>query len=70
MAELNYPQAEDQIRAHDRFREELAELTETPAIMDSTLQESLSLFLSKWLRLHVFGIDKYFETFVLKSKFK
>ncbi len=70
MVELDYPQTETHIRAHDRFREELIELTETPSIMNSALQEALSLFLSKWLKLHVFGIDKELEAFVLKSKFK
>ena len=70
MVELSYPGSEAHIRAHDRFREELIELTETPSIMNSALQEALSLFLSKWLKLHVFGIDKELEAFVLKSKFK
>jgi hemerythrin len=70
MAELGYPKAEAHIRAHDRFRDELASLVETQDNMNVTLREALSLFLSKWLKLHVFGIDKEFEEFVLKSKFK
>jgi hemerythrin len=70
MAELNYPQAEAHIGAHDRFREELASLVETQGNMDSALQEALFLFLSKWLKLHVFGIDKELEAFVLASKIK
>ena len=44
MAELDYPQAEAHIEAHDRFREELASLVETQSNMDSALQEALFLF--------------------------
>ena len=70
MAELDYPQAEAHIRVHDRFREELSSMVEMPLDMDRTLQESLSFFLYKWLELHVLGIDKEFEDFVLKSDSK
>ena len=70
MAELNYPQAEIHIEAHDRFREELAALVDTQNKMDNALQDALYLFLSKWLKLHVFGIDKELEAFVLASKIK
>ncbi len=70
MAELDYPQAEAHIRLHDRFREELSSMVEMPLDMDRMLQESLSIFLSEWLKLHVFGIDKEFEDFVLKSDAK
>ena len=45
-------------------------MIEIPLDMDATLQESLSTFLSEWLKLHVFGIDKEFEDFVLKSDSK
>jgi hemerythrin len=70
MAELNYPQAEAHIEAHDRFREELTLLVESQDNMDSALQEAVSLFLSKWLNLHIFGIDKELEAFILASKVK
>ena len=70
MAELNYPEAVVHIEAHDRFRKELASLVETQGDMDSALQEALFLFLSKWLELHVFGIDKELEAFILASKLK
>lgn len=70
MVELKYPQAEEHVQLHDRFREELASMVEMPLEMTMTLQESLSTFLSEWLRLHVFGIDKQFEAFVLKSNSK
>lgn len=70
MAELNYPDAEAHLNAHNRFREELISMVETQCNMDSILQESLSNFLYKWLELHVLGIDKRLEKFVLESKAK
>lgn len=70
MTELNYPQTEAHVRAHNRFREELGLLVGTQDDMDSVLREAVSDFLTKWLKLHVFGIDRYFEAFVLESKAK
>ncbi len=58
------------MRAHERFREELNSLVDTQDNMDNALREALSLFLSKWLKLHVFGIDREFEAFVLRSNAK
>jgi len=70
MIKLDYPQTEAHIEAHNRFREELASLVKTQHNMDKTLQDALSNFLSKWLNLHIFGIDKELEAFILKSKVK
>ncbi len=70
MAELNYPDAKAHLDAHNRFREELIAMVETQGDMDKMLQESLSNFLYEWLRLHVLGIDKKLEKFVLESKVK
>ena len=36
----------------------------------NALQVSLSDFLYKWLKLHVLGIDRKFEDFVMKSSSK
>jgi hemerythrin len=38
--------------------------------MGQVLQNSLSDFLYKWLKLHVLGIDKKLEDFVMKSDSK
>jgi hemerythrin len=38
--------------------------------MGSALQVSLSDFLYEWLKLHVLGIDKELEDFVMKSDSK
>ena len=70
MEQLNYPLAKDHLLAHDRFREELQAMMEIDPSMNRVLQESLSDFLYKWLRLHVLGIDKKLEDFVLKSDSK
>jgi len=70
MEVLDYPHREEHIEAHDRFREELAAMLDTDPTMHHALQISLSDFLYKWLKLHVLGIDKKLEDFVLKSSRK
>lgn len=70
MNALGYPHKDEHIEAHDRFREELAAMLETDPTMGTALQISLSDFLFKWLKLHVLGIDKQFEDFVMKSDSK
>ena len=70
MVELNFPHRDAHIKAHDRFREELEAMLEIDPTMHESLQVSLSDFLYKWLKLHVLGIDKKLEDFVLKSSAK
>ena len=70
MRMLDYPGTEAHIAAHDRFREELEAMLETDPSMHESLQISLSDFLYKWLKLHVLGIDKQLEIFVLESESK
>ncbi len=70
MAELSYPEIDEHIKAHDRFREELSAMIDTQESINKALQDSLSLFLSEWLRLHVLGIDKKLEAFILESDSK
>ena len=70
MRELEYPGTDAHIQAHDRFREELAAMLDTDPTMHEALQISLSDFLYKWLKLHVLGIDKQLEDFVLRSSVK
>ena len=70
MRQLEYPHAEAHIKAHDRFREELEAMLDTDPTMGQALQVSLSDFLYKWLKLHVLGIDKQLEDFVMKSNSK
>ena len=70
MAELDFPDMDDHIKAHDRFREELSAMVDSQASMNKALQDSLSLFLSEWLRLHVLGIDKKLEAYIQASSSK
>lgn len=70
MRELCYPEIDEHIKAHDRFREELTDMVASPLSINRELQDSLSLFLSEWLRLHVMGIDKKLEAFILESESK
>ena len=70
MEELNYPDAVTHIKAHGRFREELAAMMQTDPGMSQLLRDSLSDFLFKWLKLHVLGIDKKLEYFIMKSSSK
>ena len=70
MVALDYPHKEEHMEAHDRFREELAAMLDIDPTMHHALQVSLSDFLYKWLKLHVLGIDKKLEEFVLKSNLK
>lgn len=70
MKKLDYPYAREHIQAHDKFRRELKEMVAQQSLFDKALRETLSLFLSEWLKRHVFGIDKKFERFVLMSDFK
>ena len=70
MVALGYPDKDEHIEAHDRFREELVAMLETDPTMGKFLQDSLSGFLYKWLKLHVLGIDKQLEDFVMKSDSK
>jgi len=67
---LEFPGAGDHVRAHDRFREELEAMMEIDPSQHESLQISLSDFLYKWLKLHVLGIDKELEDFVLSSRSK
>ena len=67
---LEYPDASDHLKAHNRFREELEAMMETDVGDSKLLQNVLSDFLYKWLKLHVLGIDKKLEDYILKSSAK
>ena len=67
METLEYPGAANHLKAHNRFREELESMMEIEMTDSQLLQNSLSDFLYKWLKLHVLGIDKKLEDYILKS---
>jgi hemerythrin-like metal-binding protein len=70
MRQLNYPHTEAHVRAHNQFRDELDDMVKNMETFDDRVRESISIFLREWLLRHVFGIDKDFEDFVLKSNVK
>ena len=70
MRRLDFPGAEEHIRAHDKFRKELSSMVDHRYEYDDVVKESLSLFLSEWLKRHVFGMDQLFEQFVMDSEHK
>lgn len=70
MLKLAYPERDAHIEAHDKFRKELQNMMLNQHQYDETLRESLSMFLTEWLKLHVFGIDKRLERYILDSDSK
>ncbi len=66
MLQLNYPGYEAHLEAHNKFRIEMSKLLEHgPEGMQE--QHLLSSYLRRWLKLHVLGIDKQLEAFILAS---
>ena len=70
MEKLKYPEAEAHVLAHNRFREELEALAEIETDGSCDIQVAMSNFLYKWLKMHVLGIDKKLEDFVMRSNAK
>jgi len=70
MRQLNYPEIDEHIAAHDRFRNELKVMTQNPSEFDAQMRDTISIFLREWLTRHIFGIDKDLETFILNSNQK
>ena len=64
---LDYPKREEHIRAHDRFRDELKTMINTPESRDIATRQIISTFLTEWLKRHIFGIDKELEAFLLEN---
>lgn len=70
MKQLDYPGMDEHVRAHDKFRSELDCMMQEFTSYDERFRQALSEFLSKWLKGHIFGLDKKLEDFILKSSFK
>jgi hemerythrin len=70
MRELDFPGRVEHMRAHARFRREIAKLLEGSEELDEPFREIIATFLTQWLTLHVFGIDKVLEEFILQSPAK
>ncbi|KAA1191791.1 hypothetical protein F0M18_09655 [Pseudohalioglobus sediminis] len=70
MEMLNYPGIAVHRKAHDDFREEISLLAREGDAFDDDFRKLVSTYLSEWLKLHVFGIDKKLEEFILQSACK
>lgn len=70
MLRLEYAHFEEHKRAHDKFRTELDSMIQECANYDEKFRQALSVFLSEWLKGHIFGIDKQLEDYILKSDYK
>ena len=70
MQRLDYPHIQEHIDAHNRFRDELTSMMENFHEYDESFRETLTIFLSEWLKKHIYGIDKDLEKFVLNSDHK
>ena len=64
---LDYPGREEHVRAHDKFRQELAQMSLDVEQHDHISRQVISTFLREWLTRHIFGIDKELEAFLLAS---
>jgi len=67
MYRLKYPRTQEHVDAHNRFRDELESMMNNYYSFDEPFRETLTVFLSEWLKKHIYGIDKDLEDFVLKS---
>ena len=69
MQRTGFPGRDEHVRAHDRFRLEVAELM-GDSEPDALEREIIATFLTEWLKRHVFGIDKELEAFLAASELK
>lgn len=67
MKALEYPEYENHLLAHNKFRTELKTMLDEHHSYDAMLRDALSDFLSEWLKRHIFGVDKKLEAFILES---
>lgn len=70
MQMLGYPDYDKHLAAHNKFRSELLTMLDDQGDYDAQLRETLSNFLTEWLKRHIYGVDKKLELFILKSERK
>ena len=69
MEALAFPERAPHIRAHEKFRAELADI-DASNMGNLALREMTAMFLREWLTRHIYGTDKVLEAFVLDSDLK
>lgn len=70
MHQLDMPNKQLHIDAHNKFRYELDNMLANYQNYDAPFRDALATFLSEWLKGHIFGIDKELEAFILDSDSK
>ena len=70
MQQLAYPEIDAHIAAHNNFRTQLKALLNEDHPDNYQQRDMLSTYLSEWLKLHVMGIDKKLERFILDASRK
>lgn len=70
MQALEYPDYDNHLAAHNKFRSELLKMLDDHHHYDKGLRDMLADFLSEWLKRHIFGVDKKLEAFILSSERK
>lgn len=67
MRQLDYPEMDLHLGAHNKFRAELSTMLDTHHTFDQNLRETLASFLTEWLKRHIYGVDKKLEDYILIS---
>jgi len=71
---LDFPGTAAHGRAHRKFRLHIDSLLDknSPGELfhDDSVRQAVATYLTEWLKLHVFGIDKELEAFILASPAK
>ena len=67
MEVLGFPDRQQHIESHNRFRVEVYRLLQETDEPDAAFREIIATFLTEWLTRHVFGVDKTLEAFILQS---
>jgi len=69
MEAIAFPERSSHRRAHDKFRKQLAELSEAGISVEDT-RAMTAMFLREWLTRHIYGTDKRLEAFIVASAIK
>lgn len=65
---IKYPEAEEHMREHEEFRNELKKLQALENTTDDLSRLKLLLFLSTWFTKHIMTTDKKYVPYLLKLK--
>jgi hemerythrin len=69
MDAIAFPERAAHLRAHNKFREQLAGLSREGSRGEET-RGLTAMFLREWLTRHIYGTDKVLEAFIVDSELK